>query len=380
MLGTPSPAIAAASHTVASGVTYRSFTTKTDHGTVVGHLLTVDLRKAKLNLLHPGAVAARGDVRRMVRDRGALAGVNGDFFHISEHHKGLKATGSSVGPAIASGRALKGAVPTGQTFGPRPPAGGSVWDVFGVGYDRRAHVSRVAIAGEVSTSEGDLDIDGLNQYALPVDGIGVFTKDWGSASRVRATCGSDTRLTSPCSTHTEEVVVRDGVVVAERDTPGSGAIPSDTVVLVGREDGADALEALDPGDRAVVHYRLESDSAPALWFAVGGIRILEGESPVAGLDDHALAPRTAAGASADGRTVYLVVVDGRSRRSAGMTIADLARLMRTLGAVDAVNLDGGGSSTLVAREPASGRVAVKNTPSDGHPRAVANGIGVFPRR
>jgi hypothetical protein len=83
-------------------------------------------------------------------------------------------------------------------------------------------------------------------------------------------------------------------------------------------------------------------------------------------------PRTAMGLSADRRTFYLVVVDGRSSVSAGMYGTELARLMAELGAWQAFNLDGGGSTTLWL----DGRGTV-NVPSDGTPRAVANHWGVF---
>lgn len=72
-------------------------------------------------------------------------------------------------------------------------------------------------------------------------------------------------------------------------------------------------------------------------------------------------PRTAAGVSEDGRRVVLVVVDGRRPTSRGMTLFELARLLAELGAHDAINLDGGGSSEMyVAR--AGG---VVNVPSRG---------------
>src|SRR5919109_521873 len=68
-------------------------------------------------------------------------------------------------------------------------------------------------------------------------------------------------------------------------------------------------------------------------------------------------PRTAIGVDDAGR-VLLVVVDGRRRTSVGMDLVQLANLMRRLGAVSALNLDGGGSSTMVVRGK------VKNRPSD----------------
>ena len=70
-------------------------------------------------------------------------------------------------------------------------------------------------------------------------------------------------------------------------------------------------------------------------------------------------PRTAIGATADGKLI-LLVCDGRNMRgSAGFTLAELADKLIALGAVDAVNLDGGGSSTMVGSD---GKVL--NRPSD----------------
>ncbi|MFB9838420.1 phosphodiester glycosidase family protein, partial [Actinoallomurus acaciae] len=89
--------------------------------------------------------------------------------------------------------------------------------------------------------------------------------------------------------------------------------------------------------------------------------------------------RTAAGLSANGRRLYLLVVDGRSPVSHGATLADLALLLRRAGARDALNLDGGGSSTFVLRTAGEPVVSVRNAPSGGTERAVANGVGVFVR-
>jgi len=83
-------------------------------------------------------------------------------------------------------------------------------------------------------------------------------------------------------------------------------------------------------------------------------------------------PRTAAGLSQDHHTLFLVVVDGRSTASVGMSLRELADLMVELGAWRALNLDGGGSSTMfVANEG-----GVQNAPSDGMERAVGNHLGI----
>ena len=85
-------------------------------------------------------------------------------------------------------------------------------------------------------------------------------------------------------------------------------------------------------------------------------------------------PRTGAGVSKDGRTLWLVVVDGRQPEySVGMTLPELGDLLIELGADDALNLDGGGSSSFVARNSAGEWIT--NKPSDGKFRPVANHLG-----
>lgn len=123
--------------------------------------------------------------------------------------------------------------------------------------------------------------------------------------------------------------------------------------------------------------------------AVGGFPIVVRDSQeVAGLDSAGNAnfgpvrhPRTLVGISAGGRRLLLVTVDGRQPGySAGMTLREAARLMLALGAPAALNLDGGGSTTMVVRRSWSGsvRYLLANHPSDPEgERPVANALAVI---
>jgi exopolysaccharide biosynthesis protein len=99
---------------------------------------------------------------------------------------------------------------------------------------------------------------------------------------------------------------------------------------------------------------------------------LEGTFPRFSVTRH---PRTALGFSADSSTLYLITVDGRSESSSGMSLAELASLMQSLGVAQGLNLDGGGSTTLVL----NGRVV--NHPSDSSgERTVGNILYITRRR
>ena len=96
--------------------------------------------------------------------------------------------------------------------------------------------------------------------------------------------------------------------------------------------------------------------------------ILETQGELDHLKD--LHPRTAAGYSADGTKVVMLVVDGRQPGvSVGVASKDLAAIMKNLGCADAINFDGGGSSTLYVKE-----LGVVNTPSEGGLRRVKDGL------
>lgn len=127
------------------------------------------------------------------------------------------------------------------------------------------------------------------------------------------------------------------------------------------------------------------DPRPGTFALISGFSelVIEGRAaecpdPVGGCfadrgDMAARHPRTAIGITADRRTLQFVVVDGRNRRaSVGATGLELAWLMAQVGAWQAFNLDGGGSSTMWAR----GR-GIVNSPSDGSERSVLNHVGIF---
>ncbi|HVK97921.1 MAG TPA: phosphodiester glycosidase family protein [Flavisolibacter sp.] len=98
------------------------------------------------------------------------------------------------------------------------------------------------------------------------------------------------------------------------------------------------------------------------WLIRNGQRVTQG--------DPSIEPRTAVGVTTD-KKVYFVVIDGRlATYSNGMNFGQLSHVFFALGVKDAINMDGGGSSTLVVKEGAGW--AIKNRPSDGVPRTVAN--------
>ena len=166
-------------------------------------------------------------------------------------------------------------------------------------------------------------------------------------------------------------------VVSVHSAAGSGAIAPGTSVLVGAGRGARALRRLHAGDPVGLRYGQSTTAPVAFRWAIGAKYVLVRRGAVQrGLPDGAPAPRSAVGFANGGREMELVAIDGRQARVPGLSIPQFARLVARLGVPDAVLLDDGGSTTIVAQLP--GRpLAILNHPSDGRERPVANGIGVF---
>jgi exopolysaccharide biosynthesis protein len=333
---------------VAPGLELTEFDRYDPQGWIRGDTLSVDLTSKSLrpSYLSPGTVSARTPLSAQVARTGAVAGVNGDFFDIN-------ATGAPIGVGIDDGKL--------QTA----PAGGHNLTAA-ITDEGKARLAEVFLDASVTLPDGtEVKASNFNSPVVAANGIGVYTPLWGASSRRTSVAGARRVL---------EAELRDGVVSQVRDQPFDGPILAGSTVLLARDAGADALAALRPGDRVAVSYAPRAD-AGKIAVAIGGNLVLLKDGQVQPVDTVAMHPRTAVGFSADGKKMWIVTVDGRQANSRGMTELELARHLKSLGADDAVNLDGGGSSTMLAREEGEPGPTIHNSPSDGGERLVPNGIG-----
>jgi len=123
--------------------------------------------------------------------------------------------------------------------------------------------------------------------------------------------------------------------------------------------------------------RLVKQPQPEDWEVLSGnVLLVQAGKPV--LHDNTVRhPRTVVGLNAAATKLILLVVDGRKPGIAvGMSYDELAAEMVRLGAHDALNLDGGGSSVLAVRAAPRDDYQILNQPTDGRERAVANVLGI----
>lgn len=334
---------------VAPGVTQTTFRQVDARGQIRAHLIRVKMRTpgVHVDLASLGSVRTVGTVRDTIAVDKAVAGVNGDFYDIGR-------TGAPLGMAKDRGQRLRNAP---ATF---PNA------AFYLGPGGKPHISDMN-ARVVMRYHPDIPISGVNTPHVPPDGIVVYTSRWGTTAGYRVTDGERSGVWAV------------GVNTKGRVVAGSSRLSSSKrikgALYVGRGEGARLLRTLRKNMRAAPVFGVVG--RPKV--IVTGSKILVKDGVVNTDDDSVMHPRTAVGVDESQQVVLMLVVDGRSRISRGYTLAELANLMVSLGADDALNLDGGGSSTLVGRGP-KGRMRVLNRPSDGFERRVANALEVTYRK
>jgi hypothetical protein len=339
------------------------------------NVLTVDSGRVR-GVLSNERIAGRERVSAMARRVQAVAGVNGGFFGPS---------GDPVGVLAIDGELLS-----------EPIDGRSALLMSAL---ERPVIAPVRYRGRLTVNGRSREIDGIDRTRGLIPACGGRGGDLPTIhpnSLLTCTDSSELVVLSPRygarppAEGGVEAIVRDGRVTRLRP-PGVGGVPREGVLLTGSGDAARFLRntAL-PRSRADIRQDLlvrgQRVDLAGLTVVGGGPRILragrvavaaraEGFAPVPSFFQAFVGgrqPRTLAGVRADG-TLLLVTVDGRAPGwSAGMTLPEAARLMRSLGARDALNLDGGGSSTMTVRGE------VVNRPSDDVERRVSDGLFVMP--
>ncbi|QSR32627.1 hypothetical protein CFI00_19440 [Nocardioides sp. S5] len=319
-------------------------------GQVRMNLVTVDLDAPNISFeeLSPKYVTKRNTVSQLGRWNGVLGAVNGDFFDISE-------TGAPLGVAIHHERGILNAAREGWI----PGVNSSLWfDTTG------PHVSPLTVQYTIRQRRA-WTVSGLNHPEVPSGQIGVFTHDWNRTS------GND--VLPADKKRAREVVLWKNRVVSNRPKLSDGRkIRKNNRVLVGVGPAAAKLAQLKPGKKITLSKRIEG-GRPTV--AISGDRPLLVNGLRSVINNTIAHPRTAVGIDADGRRLLILVVDGRSASSRGYTMVELADLMTALGAENALNLDGGGSSAMYTRT-GTGAMGIVNEPSDGGERLVPNAFGV----
>lgn len=362
------------------GVAYRQFVDKT--GPFVVHLVRVNLREPSVELRAMRAHDALRTrerttdmVRRLQQTDTVLVAVNADFFNLR--------TGENENNQVIDGEWWKGVKNTDSPYDTYDNAHVQ----FGLDARRRPLIDRFLFDGRAWAHGVMTPIITLNfhQPGNP-ENVVLYTSRFGATTPRDTTRPLAEVAMMRAGTRGDTLLyVRRGAV---RDSSGS-SIPDGGAVLAAYGAGSRLKEVQSMADGDTIKLllatipRLSPSASPAL--IIGGWprilrngQVIVAEAPVqeGTLSGNAEArhPRTAIGFSRDSSTLYLLAVDGRQEASVGMTLAELATLMRRLGAWNAMNFDGGGSTTMVVGG------AVVNKPSDAAgEREIGNALAVIRR-
>jgi hypothetical protein len=282
-----------------------------------------------------------------------LAAINADFFSFDP-------PGVSEGPQIAGGVLLKSEGHHREAIEDRRLR---LQPVFAIDRNGKPIIVHTRMRGTVQVGEQTLPLAGVNVRPRH-DSAFVYTPFWGDAT--------------PADSVALEFVIRDGAVVRV-DTSASGvAIPPNGSVVMVRGAARDRVRNIREGSRVTwsAHY----PEVPNAREMIGGYPMLLVRGKHVHHDEIGLRPafadrrhpRAAIGVDRRGR-VWIVAVDGRQpEHSDGMTLQEFGDFLLAHGISDAINLDGGGSTTMLV----GGRIANRPSDSNGE-RAVANAVLVI---
>ena len=326
------------------------------------HVVVADVagRAALKVALSNGSLPGLEKTSSMARRHGAIAAINGDFFRPS---------GRPVAAFAKSGHLVQKPLTWGANL------------AFSRG-GRKTHMGHPKVTVQLvgAASGATTTIARVNQGRPRRAQLRLYTKQGGRLARPpRNSCSARVRRTGPnrFDSETERVMapVKVVYVACRKKRMGLGR----GMVVAARRwgQGKKVIRALRSNRRQKLGWSL---GWPNVAETIGGnpVLIKDGELAWSNLHgSHPLFrshPRTGVGIRADGK-ILLVTVDGRRPRySRGMTMLGFARFMKSLGAEWALNLDGGGSTTMVVK----GRVM--NRPSDGRERPVGSALLIVGKR
>lgn len=279
---------------------------------------------ASTTLSHKASITA------MAQKNKSLVAVNGAFF--------LPQTGCPLGTMMVDKKLYTGPVFNRVAMG-----------IFDNGFK----MDRVQLNATLRCGWNNIKIDNINQPRMSVAYTLCYTSDWGTISPYTPKNGV-------------QVVVSEGRVTAIGTQRAS--IPQDGFVLVGP---AAKLSSLKINDRVNLDVHTNPDWDSVNHIISGGPYLVKDGKVFVDIQDQKLLaiggrnPRTAVGYTKDNRLI-IITADGREGSSIGMTLTELAYYMQKLGCVNAMNLDGGGSTVMYVKgaitnkPPVKGGIALSN--------------------
>lgn len=310
--------------------------------------LTVDHIKAEL-LTDQRGTGYLSNVLNMAKADDSIAAVNSDFFG----WKGAagSANGYPVGLEIQDGKLISSA---NQASG-----------YASLAVDETGWIFLDYLTTDITITAPDGEsrkVKNINKYD-PLDKINLYTAAFGPVSD-----GSYDNVL--------EVVVENGIVTdMRRELDGIPYPENGYIIRHLPEFDSFLLDHFSVGDPVQLDVSTNFDVEKMKLVAGGGtLLVKDGQKAPITHNVAGANPRTIGGTDQSGRYLYLITVDGRTNDAAGMTMSQMQDFLLEQNIYHAINFDGGGSTTMVTRDPQTGEHKVTNDSGTSYLRPVAVGV------
>jgi len=334
---------------LAPGITYEHQVDFTDKGFININVLRMnyDDPYVEMDLLKSEeSISKRATLTQFAENEPTLYGaVNGDFFNYDYH--------TTIGPMVENGTVYSS------------PINDPEFSSFNITKTDQFLIHNWSKTFFRLEKDGyKLPIDYVNKPYFDGNKVILFNNDWSNATKG--------------NTHNRDIIemlIIDDEVKEITLNGGPKIIPENGYVIAAVGNKIDLIKNNFELFEKVSF--IKDDSFDAIDFSIGGgTRLLKDGQVVENftLNINGRHPRTAIAYTGD-RQVLLVTVDGRSTSYPGVTQTEFASILLDLGATDAINLDGGGSTAMIKKNLLWGTQEVINDPSDGQQRRVQNAVG-----
>lgn len=343
---------------ISSGVVLKNYDRFTNKGWLNINVLEVDLNDSytDVGLLNSeNGLSTFQTVYQMADKDNIIGAINGDFFN------GRSTGGNTIGLSISDGKLLT------TTY-----CENALKDTFAsfiLDEDNNAWTGyfthKITLINKNSNEE--FEISEYNKLSTNYEYPVIYTHEWGNP-----TFGSELSLT--------EMLIENNTVKEIRENGEPFDIPEDGfVVSAYGQTASKMLDIFKKKNRVELKIDMDLDIDKIKMAVSGGATLIEnGEVPETFASNISGShPRTAIGISKDEKTLFLITVDGRQAKSFGMSQTEFAEFLKEKGIYNAINLDGGGSTTMVARMLGENSIKTVNSPSGGTLRMVTNAIGIY---
>ncbi len=336
--------------TIAPNTTLKTIHKMTDVGWMQIHIISADIsdKNVDATVLIPQFISQKKPLSELVKsEKNIIAGINGDFFDTTGQ--------STLGIVVKNGNYITS----------------SIYDNRFSNYiklkDGRSFITKInGSISKLNNGTASIELTFKNKPYLDYNRAIIFDRFWG-----------ETSIGNKVNQPVIELVITNDIIQDIRVDMSPTDIPENGYIVSAVGTAKDYIMAnFKKGDKISISG--QNFLTPIEDAIGGGSQIVKNGEIVKdfSLDISGRHPRSALGFSKDNKFLYLITVDGRHQHYTGMTQTELGYLMLEAGAYNAINLDGGGSSEMIAKSD-DGQFYILNHPSDGNERPIHNGIGII---